>query len=54
MDEQREYEQPTITDYGRLRDLTENDGTPVVVDVPQGTPVTAGPIVGSDAFPGAS
>lgn len=43
------YEPPAITDYGRLRDLTENDGIPVFVDVPQGTPVMGNTIVGSDA-----
>jgi hypothetical protein len=42
------YEPPTVTDYGRLRDLTENDGIPVFVDVPQGTPVMGNTIVGSD------
>jgi hypothetical protein len=42
------YERPSITDYGRLRDLTANDNAPQFVDVPQGTPVGSGPIVGSD------
>lgn len=44
----RQYEAPTVTDYGRLRDLTANDGNPVFVDVPQGTPVLGQPIVGED------
>jgi hypothetical protein len=42
-----EYETPVVTDYGTLRDLTANNGTPVVVDVPQGSPVGTGPIVGT-------
>lgn len=47
-DATRTYEPPTVTDYGRLRDLTANDGVPVFVDVPQGTPVMGNTIVGSD------
>jgi hypothetical protein len=51
MDKQNEtrgYDAPTIVDYGNLRDLTQNDNVPSFVDVPQGTPVGQGPIVGSD------
>ncbi len=44
----RTYDAPTIVDYGRLRDLTQNDNTPAFVDVPQGTPIGQGPIIGSD------
>ena len=44
------YESPNLTDYGRLQDLTANNGNPVFVDVPQGTPVPPpnGDIVGDD------
>jgi hypothetical protein len=42
------YETPEVTDYGTLREITANDGAPVFVDVPQGTPVGSGPIQGSD------
>lgn len=44
-----EYETPAVTDYGTLSDITANDGVPQVVDVPQGTPVGTGNIVGSDS-----
>jgi len=43
-----EYESPRIDDYGQLKDLTANDNIPQFVDVPQGTPITGDPIVGSD------
>lgn len=43
------YESPSLIDYGRLQDLTANNGNPVFVDVPQGTPIVPGdPIVGDD------
>ena len=42
------YESPAVTDYGDLKDLTENNSQPVFVDVPQGTPIGIGPIVGDD------
>ena len=45
------YEEPTITDYGDLQEITANNAVPQFVDVPQGTPVTAGPIVGDEPFP---
>jgi len=46
-----EYESPRMDDYGQLKDITANDGDPVFVDVPQGTPVLGQPIVGSDPNP---
>jgi hypothetical protein len=45
------YETPTLTDYGDLAEITANNAIPMFVDVPQGTPVTPGPIVGDDPFP---
>ena len=45
------YEAPTVTDYGDLEEITANNAIPQFVDVPQGTPFIAGPIVGSDPFP---
>jgi hypothetical protein len=45
------YEEPTITDHGDLHAITANNAVPQFVDVPQGTPVTAGPIVGDEPFP---
>ena len=45
------YEEPTITDYGDLQEITANNAVPAFVDVPQGTPISDGPIVGSDPFP---
>jgi hypothetical protein len=45
------YETPTVTDYGDLEEITANNAIPQFVDVPQGTPITPGPIVGSDPFP---
>ena len=45
------YEAPRVTDYGDLQELTANNGVPVFVDVPQGTPVTPGPVFGSDPNP---
>ena len=45
------YEAPSLTDYGRLADLTANNAVPQFVDVPQGTPVGVSPIVGDDPFP---
>ena len=38
----REYETPTVSDYGDLQDLTASDNVPAFVDVPQGTPVDPG------------
>jgi len=35
----KQYESPSIIDYGRLQELTANNGAPVVTDVPMGTPV---------------
>jgi hypothetical protein len=46
-----EYEAPTITDYGDLQEITANNAIPQFSDVPQGTPISDGPIVGSDPFP---
>ena len=46
----KSYETPQVVDYGDLTALTANNGEPVFVDVPQGTPV-GGTIVGDDAFP---
>jgi hypothetical protein len=46
-----EYNAPKITDYGDLQEITANNSIPQFVDVPQGTPVTDGPIVGDDPFP---
>ncbi len=46
-----DYESPSVTDYGDLSELTANNNIPQFVDVPQGTPVDQGPIVGSDPFP---
>ena len=48
---QDKYEAPRLTDYGDLQDLTASNNIPQFVDVPQGTPVTPGPIVGSDPNP---
>ena len=48
------YESPQVRDYGDLTALTANNENPVFVDVPQGTPIVDGPIVGDDAFPGMS
>ena len=45
------YESPTVTDYGDLQEITANNAVPQFVDVPQGTPVCSGPIVGDDPFP---
>jgi hypothetical protein len=45
------YEHPTITDLGGLAELTANNAIPQFVDVPQGSPATPGPIVGSDPNP---
>ena len=45
------YEAPTVTDYGDLEEITANNAIPQFVDVPQGTPITPGPIVGSEPFP---
>ena len=45
------YEEPTIADYGDLCEITANNAVPQFVDVPQGTPITAGPIVGDEPFP---
>ena len=45
------YESPTVTDYGDLQEITANNAVPQFVDVPQGTPISEGPIVGSDPFP---
>ena len=42
------YESPCITDYGDLQEITANNAIPQFVDVPQGTPVGQGPIVGDD------
>ena len=39
-------------DYGDLQELTANNAIPAFVDVPQGTPITDGPIVGDDRVPG--
>jgi hypothetical protein len=45
------YEQPTVTDYGDLAELTANNAIPQFVDVPQGTPIGPDPVVGDDPFP---
>jgi len=45
------YEQPTVTDYGNLAELTANNAIPAFVDVPQGTPIGTDPVVGNDPFP---
>ena len=49
--EQVKYEPPTVTDHGTLAEVTANNAIPQFVDVPQGTPITPGPIVGNDPFP---
>ena len=49
--DKRAYEAPELTDLGQLQDLTANNAVPQFVDVPQGTPVGSGPIVGDDPFP---
>jgi hypothetical protein len=49
--QEKKYEEPTITDYGDLQEITANNAVPQFVDVPQGTPISDGPIVGSDPFP---
>jgi hypothetical protein len=33
----REYETPTVSDYGELQELTASNNIPAFVDVPQGT-----------------
>ena len=49
------YETPQVSDYGRLQELTANNAEPVFVDVPQGTPIGSVPtIVGDEPFPPAS
>jgi hypothetical protein len=45
------YEVPAVTDYGDLQEVTANNAIPAFVDVPQGTPISDGPIVGDDPFP---
>ena len=45
------YETPVVTDYGDLEEITANNAIPQFSDVPQGTPISEGPIVGSDPFP---
>ena len=50
----KSYESPRVRDYGDLTELTANNEQPQFVDVPQGTPVIGGPIVGDDPFPPAS
>ena len=45
------YETPVVQDLGTVQELTANDGIPVFVDVPQGTPVLGNTIVGSDPDP---
>ena len=45
------YEQPVVTDYGSLAELTANNAIPAFVDVPQGTPIGTDPVVGNDPFP---
>lgn len=47
-----EYTQPIVKDLGSVHAMTANDGNPVFVDVPQGTPVLGQPIVGSNPTPG--
>lgn len=54
MRESGRYEEPTVSDHGDLAELTANNAFPQFVDVPQGTPVTPGPIVGDDPFPSMS
>lgn len=49
--ERTRYEQPTVTDYGNLAEMTANNAIPQFVDVPQGTPIGTDPVVGSDPFP---
>ena len=49
--ERVKYEQPALTDYGSLAELTANNAIPAFVDVPQGTPVGTDPVVGSDPDP---
>ena len=49
--ERTTYEQPTVTDYGDLAELTANNAIPQFVDVPQGTPIGPDPVVGDDPFP---
>lgn len=46
-----EYKQPKVRDLGSVQAMTANDGIPVFVDVPQGTPVLGNTIVGSDPSP---
>jgi hypothetical protein len=46
-----EYTAPTLVDYGDLREITANNAIPMFVDVPQGTPIGAGPVVGDEPFP---
>jgi hypothetical protein len=48
---EKKYETPALTDYGDLAEITANNAVPQFVDVPQGTPVGQGPIVGDDPFP---
>lgn len=48
---EKKYEEPTIADYGDLAEITANNAIPQFSDVPQGTPISDGPIVGSDPFP---
>jgi hypothetical protein len=45
------YEAPTVVDYGDLEEITANNAIPAFVDVPQGTAISDGPIVGDEPFP---
>jgi hypothetical protein len=47
----KSYETPQVVDYGDLTALTANNENPVFVDVPQGTPIADGPIIGDNPFP---
>jgi hypothetical protein len=51
MAEAGRYDEPAVSDYGDLAELTANNAIPQFVDVPQGSPATPGPIVGSDPHP---
>lgn len=54
MSNSRDYGAPQVKDLGTVQELTANDGLPIFVDVPQGTPVLGNTIVGSDPNPTAT
>jgi hypothetical protein len=48
MNSKQPYEAPKVTRHGTVEELTQNTGSPDATDVPMGTPVTSGPLLGSN------